>query len=416
MDGLKNFNVVYLLPYAADADAVRDRLARRHFRHNRIMVAATPEQVVYEVRKTGGIPIQIEAIKPTINFLNPVSRDYKQQFMLAIYFNTQAGLSAGRALKLVIEAENGPLRQRLNYAYLILDGGGSFLEAMDALDFFDQTTLAIMEAGEKTGTLSNAINTAVEYYQARASTMKVLMGTAVFTAVEVVFSILSLIGNRTAVLPAIEKEISENATPEKVAAIRHGIGVAYFANDLMLALSLAGIIFGLVCAYAYLNGSQRFRKKIDDIILRIPAIKDIIVHGAVSNSAKVAVSLIRGGVDLIASIAIAEKASRVPRVTAYWRGAVKRIEDGEDIANALAQPPLENSERTLIRSHTDRAQLARAYEVIAARRAAFAQRAAKRFQVFSFVATLVFALAAVLIALFVALIQSQGAMSSLTAL
>jgi general secretion pathway protein F len=416
MDGLKNFDVTYLLPYAADADATRDRSARRHYRHKRIVVAASPEQVVYEVRRSGGIPIDINVIKPTWSFLNPVSRDYKQQFMLAIFFNTQAGLSAGRALKLVIEAENGPLRQRLNYAYLILDGGGSFLEAMEALDFFDQTTLAIMEAGEKTGTLSNAINTAVEYYQARAGTVKVLMGTAVFTAVEVAFSILSLIGNRTAVLPAIEKEISENATPEKIASIKSGIAVAYFANDVMLISSLAGIALVMVATYGYFNGSQKFRKQIDDIILKIPAIKDIILHGAITNSTKVAVSLIQGGVDLIASFAIAERASRVPRVIAYWRDAVKRIEDGEDIANALAQNPLENSERTLIRSHTDRSQLARAYEVIAERRSTLAQRAAKKFQVFSFVATLAFALVAVLIALFVALIQSQGAMSSLTSL
>ncbi len=351
MDGLKNFNVVYLLPYAADADAVRDRTAPRHFRHKSIVVAANTEQVVHEVRRSGGIPVEIRVIKPQLSFFNPVTRDYKQQFMLAIFFNTQAGLSAGRALKLVIEAENGPLRQRLNYAYLILDGGGSFLEAMDALDFFDQTTLAIMEAGEKTGTLSNAINTAVEYYQARAGTLKVLMGTAVFTSVEVAFSIMSLVGNRAAVLPAIEKEISENASPKKVAAIKHGIGVAYFANDLMLFISLALIVGCIVAAYGYMNGSRAFRKKVDDIILKVPAIRDIVLHGAVTNSAKVAVSLIRGGVDLLASIAIAEKASRVPRVVDYWREAVRRIEDGEEVSTALAQNPLENSERTLIRSH-----------------------------------------------------------------
>jgi general secretion pathway protein F len=226
----------------------------------------------------------------------------------------------------------------LNLAYLILDSGGSFLEAMDALDFFDQTTLAIMEAGEKTGTVSNAIDTAVAYYQARASTLKVLMGTAIFTSVEVGFSILSLIGNRVAVLPEIEKQISQDASPEKIASIKRGIAVAYAANDLMLLLSLAGVVCIFIALYGYLNGSQQFRKKVDDLILRIPTIKDVILHSAITNSAKVAVSLINGGVDLIASIAIAEKASRVPRVVEYWRGAVKRIEDGEDISSvALIQ-------------------------------------------------------------------------------
>ena len=415
MDGLKNFDVVFLLPYAADADAVRDRLAKKHFRHRSIVVAASSEQVVSEVRKTGGIPIDIRVLKQSWSWLNPVSRDYKQQFMLAIYFNTQAGLSAGRALKLVIEAENGPLRQRLNYAYLILDAGGSFLEAMNALDFFDQTTLAIMEAGEKTGSLSNAINTAVEYLQARAGIVKVLLGTAIFTAVEIGFSVLSLIANRVAVLPAIEKEVTDGATPEKIAAIKSGISVAYLANDLMLVVSVAGILFAAVCTYGYMVGGSVFRQKIDDIILRIPLVKDIISHGAIANSSKVAISLIRGGVDLMASIAIAEKSSRVPRIISYWRGATKRIEDGEDIANALAQNPLENSERTLVRSHTDRSQLARAFEVIAARRELLAMRAAKNFQVFSFFATLVFSLMAVLIALAVALIQNEGLMSTLNA-
>ena len=414
MDKLKNFNVTYLLPYAADAEAVQDRTARKHFRHQSVMVAASEQQVVRQVCSNGGIPVEIQPIKPTLAIFNPVSRDYKQQFMLAIYFNTQAGMSAGRALKLVIEAENGPLRQRLNHAYLILDGGGSFLEAMDALDFFDQTTLAIMEAGEKTGTLSNAINTAVEYYQARAGTLKILMGTAVFTSVEVAFSILSLIGNRVAVLPAIEKQITEDVTAEKAASIRRGIGVAYVANDLMLVISIICVLVAAVCGYAYVAGSPALRKKVDDFILKIPVLKDIVLHGAITSSTKVAVSLIRGGVDLLAAIAIAEKSSHVPRVWHYWRSAVRRVEDGELVADALAQAPLENSERTLIRSHTDRSQLARAFEVISERRASMAQRAAKKFQVFSFVATLFFALAAVLIALFVAVLQSEGSMSALT--
>ncbi|MBC7415787.1 MAG: type II secretion system F family protein [Herminiimonas sp.] len=414
MDKLKNFHVTYLLPFAADAEAVQDRSAKRHFRHTSVMVAADERQIVRRVCSNGGIPVEILPIKKRLALFNPVSRDYKQQFMLAIFFNTQAGLSAGKALKLVIEAENGPLRQRLNHAYLILDSGGSFLEAMDALDFFDQTTLAIMEAGEKTGTLSNAINTAVEYYEARASTLKVLMATAVFTTVEVTFSILSLIGNRVAVLPAIEKQIAEDATAEKAAAIKSGIGVAYIANDCMLLISVAILVGAAVCAYGYAGGSPAFRKKVDDFILKVPAIKDIVLHGAISSSAKVAVSLIRGDVDLLAAIAIAEKSSRVPRVLNYWRSAIRRVEDGEPVSDALAQAPLENSERTLIRSHTDRAQLARAFEVISARRASMAQRAAKKFQVFSFVATLMFALVAVVIALFVALLQSEGAMSALT--
>ncbi len=415
MDGLKNFKVVFLLPYEADVDAVRDRRAKKHFRHRSIVVAASRAQVVSEVRKTGGIPIDIRAIKQSRGWLNPVSRDYKQQFMLAIYFNTQAGLSAGRALKLVIEAENGPLRHRLNYAYLILDAGGSFLEAMNALEFFDQTTLAIMEAGEKTGKLSIAINTAVEYLQARASIVKVLLSTAIFTAVEIGFSLLSLIANRVAVLPRIEKEVTDGASTEKIAAIKSGISVAYLANDLMLTVSVVGIVFVAVCAYGYLVSGSVFRQKVDDVILRIPLVKDIISHGAIANSSKVAISLIRGGVDLMAALAIAEKSSRVPRIISYWRGATKRIEDGEDIATALAQIPLENSERTLVRSHTDRSQLARAFEVIVERRELLAMRAAKNFQVLSFFATLAFSLMAVLIALAVALIQNEGLMSNLNA-
>ncbi|GAA4030006.1 type II secretion system F family protein [Actimicrobium antarcticum] len=416
MDGLKNFSVTYLLPFAADAEAVRDRSARKYFRHRSIVVAVTTEQVVHEVRQNGGIPVDIRVIKPTLAFLNPVSRDYKQQFLLAIYFNTQAGLSAGQALKLVIEAENGPLRQRLNFANLILDGGGSFLEAMDALAFFDQTTLAILEAGEKAGTLSKAINTAIDYYKARAGTLKILMATAIFTTVEVAFSVLSLIGNRMAVLPAIEKEMADNATPAKIEGIKRGIAIAYFANDLMLVVSLALMAFAAACLFAYLNGSRDYRQKIDDVIQRIPQLKDIVLHGGMANSTKVAVSLIRGGVDLMATFAIAEKASQVPRVLNFWRNAVKRIEDGEDVAHALAQVPLENSERTLIRSHADRHQLARAFEVIAERREVLAQRAAKKFQVFSFFATLAFSLAAVLIALFVALLQSEGSLASMTSL
>ncbi|MEC4720401.1 type II secretion system F family protein [Noviherbaspirillum sp. CPCC 100848] len=414
MSGLRNYEASYLLPFASDHEAVRDKVASKYFRHRAIIVASTERQVVEEVQRRGGIPLDLKVIRPGLSFLNPVSRDQKQQYLRAIYTNVKGGMSASVALRHVVDGETGPLRQRLNLAYSLLDSGGSFLEAMQALGFFDRTTLAIMEAGERTGKMAEAINTAVQYYKARASTLKVILTTATWTAVEVIFSILSLIGNRSTVLPMIEKQMEEMQSGDKTQAVKDGLNLAYAVNDTMLFVSLVGIAAVMGCVAVYVSGNEHFKKKIDDIVLKIPHVSDLMLHSGLANSARVAVSLIRGGVPLKPALAITEKASWIPRIVDFWRGAGRRLDDGDSLSIAMVNAPLDPSETTIIKAVHSREDLAEALETVVERRSDFAERAAKRIQVISLIGTMAYAAVAVMIALFVAIVQNKGMMTSLT--
>jgi type II secretory pathway component PulF len=404
---LRNYQVEYLLPYRTDASATPDRKAAGYFRHNTVMVGESELAIVGQIRASGGVPVLIRAASSKFRLFNLMNNDYKQQFLTAVYFNCSA-MSPAKALEAVIESDSGAVRQQLNACLMIIKRGGGFTEAIQSIDAFDESTLAILEAGERTGTLKEAIRTAVEYLQSNSSNKKLMIGMATFTSIELAFAFVSLVGNRYAMLPSVANNIPETATPEKVEEIQTAIRYAYVINDIMIWGAVALVFATIIGIYAYFDKDQSFRKWVDDKVMLVPLLNKAILHGAVANSFSVAASLVKGGVHLMATMGIAGKSTRVPGVINYWKEATVRSENGDSVAATLAQPMLDNSDRLLVAAHTNRQQLAQSFTVIAQRRHELAKKAAKNFGVVSFLATAMYTALSVCTSLYVLWIQNES--------
>lgn len=404
---LRNYRVDYLLPYRNDATAVEDRRAEGYFKHRTIMVGESESAIIAQIRASGGIPVLIRIASSRFRFFQLMNTEYKQQFLTAVYFNCSA-MSPAKSLEAVIESDNGPMRQQLNSCLTIIKRGGGFTEAIQSIEAFDESTLAILEAGERTGTLKEAIRTTVEYLKSNASNKKLMIGMATFTSVELAFAFASLVGNRYGMLPTVAQNIPETATPEKVEEIRNAIEIAYLINDIMIWGAIALVFLTIVGIYAYFDKDQSFRKWVDAKVMLIPLLNKAILHGAVANSFRVAASLVKGGVHLMVTMGIAAKSSRVPGVIGFWGEAMVRSENGDSVASTLAQPLLDNSDRLLVAAHTNRQQLAESFLVISERRHEMAKKAAKNFGVVSFIVTALYTALSVCTSLYVLWIQNES--------
>lgn len=409
---LRSYQVQYLIPYRMDSSAVEDKTNKGLYLHTDMLIGESEAAIISQIIGLGGIPVKVKVLKARNRWLSKISAAYKEQFLRAIYFNTSA-MSAAKALEAVIESENGVVRAQLNPALAIIKRGGSFMEAIDSTHAFDESCLAILEAGERTGTLKEAIITAVEQLKSSAATAKIMVGMGIFAALEILMAVSSLLGNRFGMLPSMAKNIPDNLPPEKVEQLKRTIGYAYITNDIMIWATIAAFFVAILGAYAYFDDDKKFRKWVDEQVQKIPALGDTIQLGAVASSFRVAGSLLKGGVHLGVAITIAEKSTRVPTVMEYWSTAQRRAENGESVASSLKQPLLDNSNQLLVAAHTNSKQLAESFFVIAERSEEMAKKSAKKFGIILFFGMAAYTMMSVCISLYVLWIQNETMMTGL---
>lgn len=409
---LRSYQVSYLLPFRNDSSAVEDSNHKGMFHHYGMLIGESEGAIVSQIIALGGTPVRFKLMKPRSRIFSKINQSYKEQFLRAIYFNCSA-MSAAKALEAVIESDSSAIRTQLNPALAIIKRGGSFAEAIDAINAFDDSCLAILEAGERTGTLSEAINTAVEHLKSSAATFKLMIGMGIFALIEIFMAVSSLLGNRYGMLPSMSRNIPQELSPDKAERLKTMIGYAYLSNDIMIWVTIGLFFVSILGAYSYFDKDKGFRKWVDDRVQRIPALGEAIQHGAVASSFRIAASLLKGGVHFAVATGIAGKSTRVPSVIRYWAEAELRAQNGESIAATLKQPLLDNSNQLLVGAHTNSKQLSDSFFVIATRSEESAKKAAKKFGVYLFFAMAAYTMLSVCISLYVLWIQNESLMSGL---
>jgi type II secretory pathway component PulF len=405
----RTWSITYLLPYASGPSAAPDRKSRGYFRHKEIVTAVSQADVVHDLVTRQAVPVEIKEIRPIHPMLGGrVTKGFRQQFLLSLTFSVDGGMSPGRALEQAIESETGVMRQRLNVGLNMLRQGRSFLEALRAIDLYDSTTLAIIEAGEETGTLRQALATVEISLQKSSDARKTIFSAVAWTGLDLVFAVVSIIGTRTGLIPYLRE--GNKGDPEQVATLNSALDVATTANDLLIVLSVIAIIVLFAGAWGYFSDDEELRNRIDSLLLKVPLVRDLLTHTAVAGTCGVMANLLSGGVHFIPATLITERGTRMVKVMNYWRTARDRVETGESPSVATAIEPFTDSEKMILRAHKDSKQLARAYSVIATQREELGKTAAKQFAVAAFMSTMLYSALGVLLVLYVVYIQNEATM------
>ncbi|WP_370261942.1 type II secretion system F family protein [Limnobacter sp.] len=187
---ISNFRVLYLAPQMLDATARPDERLAGYFRHELVIAATRQRDAILHVAERGGVVLDILEISPKSPwkklFGGKVSRGYKQKFLHAIAFNVRSGLSPERSLEQVILGELGEQRVALNQSLNALRQGHGFVQSLELLGWFDDSTLAVLRAGEAAGQLSQSLETAVSFYEKGSATLKLMFGAVAWTALDLV--------------------------------------------------------------------------------------------------------------------------------------------------------------------------------------------------------------------------------------
>ena len=376
------------------------------------LLPARSEQQALQQIIPKGIPVSVKVSNRGQR--TTVSRDYLQQLLTAVLFHSTSGMSAGRALEEIIKAESGALRAQLNPGLYVLTGGGSFSDAVAALEMYDEATIAILRSGETIGAMEQALKSAIEHHEKAATNKKLLYGVLFGLSIDIFFSVISVYGIQFQYLPMVEKQGISGATPEVAAKFHEHLNIAYWINGGLTAITTLVILFicWLFVAYHQKN-SHQLRLKVDNWLSTVPVVRDLFSHAAISRTFLMCSTLLRGGVPIDKGISIILGSSESPVIQSYWQAAKKRLEAGEKVADAMKGDVLERAEILIIGAHKNSIQLADSLYSISKRRDDLATRANKRFGQLAFFAAMAYSSISVLIALSASYLQYQAMMSSM---
>lgn len=329
---MHNFRVVYLMPRPENLMAQPDKDVPGFYRHATLLSSPDARSIISEIRQRGGLPLEVKQVRPKPAWLSSVNRAYKLQLLQAINYNVKGGMSAARALEMVVEGETGANRAQLNPALTVLRTGGTFPEAMRALGFFDASTVSIMEAGERTGRMKDSLNAAASHYEKTSNGIKAMFGAVSWTLLDIGFAVTSIIGLRFSLLPTLTgsgKGVGETEAERE--AFQKLVDQAYLVNDLLIAGTMVMLAFVFVGVYGYAANIRSIRDKADAVMARIPSLGTALQNAAISTSFTVASSMLRGGVPFLPSASTAAAGTEHRDVREFWSNAVQRVETGETI-------------------------------------------------------------------------------------
>lgn len=412
---MNNYRIQYLAQQMLDATGRPDLKMPGYFRHELVIAAAHQRDAIQAVIDKGGVVLDVFAIPPKNAFVSlfskSVNRSYKQKFLQALAFNVRSGLSPEKALEQVILGEVGEPRLTLNDGLNALRQGYGFVQALEILNWFDSSTLAVLRAGEAAGQLSQALDTAVAFYDKSAATLKLMFGAVTWTLLDLVMAVSTVIGMRFGLIPELKKTPLVSEDPSKVERYMNSIALAQNVNDALLILSFVFAVGIMYFTMMVLSPDPKVRAQAFGMLERAPIIGNLLLNAGLAATTRVLSSLLLGGVPFLNAVNIAKKGTLAPSVAVFWDDIMARSEIGEHPASAFNHPLLDSSERLLIRAHRDQNQLSECLLSMSQTREDRANAEAKKFAIWAFIASLLYSGIAVIFSLAVVYLQNEAVLS-----
>ncbi len=352
-----------------------------YFKHEMVVVADNQQEASRVVQDLGGTVIDVvkQRAAEDTGYFSKVSRNYKHKFLQAISFNVRAGLSAEKSLEEVILNDLGPQRMALNNVLEALRRGYGFVEALELLRWFDESTIAVLRAGEANGRLGQSLKTAVNFYQQSSSLIKLMFGAFAWTMVDLLMAVSVVAGIRFGLIEDLKRNPIRTEDEAKKIAFENALTWAEWINNLLL---VSACIFTFLVIYILSLVISKDPKTRDfgyNVLEKIPVLRDIIKCGGVASTSRVLGSLLEGGVLFLEALKICKRGSLSPSVTEFWNDIEARTEQGFAPTQAFNHDFLDGSERLLLRTHRDQQQLAESLTSIADSREERGTSSAKKF-------------------------------------
>lgn len=200
-------------------------------------------------------------------------------------------------------------------------------------DQFEAAFVALVRAGEASGTLGDALEEIADLLERRAETRERLRSALAYPVVLVLAALLSIAVIILGVLPSFSDVIaSDDASLPWLTIALVSLGLAVEQNGRTIVA--VALVFLLLLAFALSRPTTA--RALREAFFRVRGIRSVRDAAAAAAAARVLASLLRGGVPVLSALQIAAVASAPAPIEKVLKEAGDRVRQGGRLAEALS--------------------------------------------------------------------------------
>lgn len=314
----------------------KDRSTGKHVKST---VQADSEATAYKLLLDQGyIPAKITEQGKTVNLLAPLRNHIgakdKVIFSRQLATLVGAGLPLAQSLSTVVDQTNRPRLKSVAQDILVsVEAGKTLGEAFAKHpDVFSAVYIALVEAGETSGTLDKALERLATQQEKDAETMSKIRGALTYPAIVLVVIFLVLAFMMFTVVPQVEKLYKDlhQTLPFLSQALVSGSNFLVHFWWLVLIVVAGAIYFSI--QYFRTTAGQRFS---DAFKLNVPLFKDLFRKLYMARFVRTGQSLLETGVPMVDSLTICARTVDNSYVERSILHATDKVKNGKGLAESL---------------------------------------------------------------------------------
>lgn len=309
------------------------------------------------LERRGVTAVSIRPTRPRLwAGLAPGDGDAALRLLQSLAFHAR-GLPPPQALATAIALERNPRhRVALMPARAVLDGGGEFGVALQATGLFDHATLALLKAGEQTGSLAATLHHAVEQLRARSRTLRRLLAVFAWLVMDLSM-VLSFVVAVDWYLPQLEAQGIQTRSAEARAAFEASITRARLVNNALTVLAITAVAAGIVLGMFYWRNRHDPEHPAVRLVQALPGVRRYAEDLAMAVAWQVLARLASAGRHAGLALPIVAESCWHRGARRYWMRAARLLESSSP-GEALAIDPLPEDEKGRLATHRTTADLA----------------------------------------------------------
>ena len=273
---------------------------------------------------------------------NKVNKNQLVIFTRQLSAMTSAGVPLLRSLSsLQQHAEDKVLKKLLVTVIKRVEAGDPFADALaDHPKTFDDIYVNMVRAGEAAGILDDILKRLAYQQEKSAAIRRRIKSAMAYPIVLVVITVVAFFGLMLFVIPQIGQILVDlggpNAKLPAITLIMLGISTFITTYWWILIPAISGLIFAILKFIKTKKGKYLF----DGLLLKIPAIRNIVMKVAVARFARTFSALMGAGVAVLESLDVTSRAVGNALFEEGIREAAQEVKNGTSLASVIERNPL----------------------------------------------------------------------------
>ena len=306
--------------------------------------AADEREAAARLREKGLTPIDVAPIRESggkrkISFSATFARNVKLAektlFFRELATMTEAGVPAAASLRILAGQRRSRRFERVvSDIYERVAAGSSLASAFaEHPGCFDGVTVALVRAGEESGTLDASLAKIASFLEAREELRRKIISALTYPALVLTVALFSLCVMTAVVIPPFERAF--RALDVELPPLTHAVfGAGAWMESRWFMLVFIILALALSVKLAMLNA--RIRACADGLLLKIPIFGDMALKASLSRSFGTMAALLLAGLPVLAALRLAASAAGNERIRLAFETARGGAAAGRGLSASLA--------------------------------------------------------------------------------